>query len=145
MLYAGEHVLETVTEFVKQGFNFSERHQRGLACHRWRSIAGQVRHRLATHHFALANANIHPCSAALVCWAGVGIEEEGRDVLPSFIVLQFAILLRQEESQLCSYCSYLDVEKAHIWMPDLGLAICCFNGDAKQSVGQCEHAVQYRR
>ena len=88
MLHAGEHVLETVTELVKQGFNFSECHQRRLACHWWRSIAGQVSHRLATHHFALADADIHPRPAALICWARVWIEEEGCDVLTSFIVLQ---------------------------------------------------------
>ena len=101
MLNASEHVLQAVPELVEERLYFSEGHQRGLSGHWGRAVAGQVGNRLAAHHFALSNANVHPCATSLVRRARIRIQIERSNMLAGFIVLEkFTLLTPEILSQL---------------------------------------------
>ena len=76
-----QHVLQTVSEFVKQRFHFAERHQRRTIANRRCAVANQVSHRnadFAINHTA-AKTIIHPRARAFVFRTGIRIQIHGCD------------------------------------------------------------------
>ena len=117
-----QHVLEAVTELVKERVDLVEAHQRGPAPHRRRLIADEVRHRQPSD--APPDALVHPRPAALLGGPAVRIEVERGDGRAARVG---------------------DAEEAHVGMPDRRLAVGGGDAHAEQPTGEREQAVEDAR
>ena len=120
----GHHVLQAVSKFVEQRFDFAESHQRRRVAGRRCTVANQMsdRHAMLVRGHTAADTVGHPSATAFVFWARVGIQVKRGDVLASFV---------------------RDFEKAYVFVPNRGFAIGSRHSDTKNSVAQIKHAVQH--
>ena len=119
----GQHVLQSVAEFVEQCFDLAKSHQRRLAVHRRSPVANQIRHgklQLAIDAPA-ASTNIHPGTTALVRGARIRIEEKRRDRRACFVA---------------------EAEESRLRMPDRRFAVGGFDSHAEDAVEQRKQTVQ---
>ena len=119
--YAGQHMVQAVTELVEQGDHFVMGKQRRFTIYRTVKVTGQIRDRFLqrTVSFAhLAYAVIHPRPAALV-FTGIQVEVE--------TAAQFVVLVIQ-------------FEETYIRVPDINI-FTLFSGDAVNTFYHFKQAV----
>ena len=122
---AGEHALEGVPEFVEEGVDLAERHERGAPVGRRRLIAAQKCERqndgAVFADFARPEV-VHPGAAVFGFGARIGVEVE----------------IRLRFSGGIEYA-----EEAHIGMPDGGQPVCGHNCDAEEVAREGEEPLQH--
>ena len=122
-------MLQAVPEFMEEGRDLIEAHQRRFSVHGRSLIADEVGDREAyTRIVARREANatphaiVHPRSAPLLAGTRVGVEEEGGDFVARFISKP---------------------EEPDVGMPDVGLAVRGLDTNAKELLGQGKEAVEH--
>ena len=129
VVHGRQHVVQAVSELVKQGAQLGERHERGLVAHGWGLVADEVGHRQADgltgrrQQAAAAHEFVHPGAAALFRRSAVRIEVKGGDCLVLLVV---------------------DTEKPHVVVPHRN-AVRRLDTHAEQTPGEGEQAVQNTR
>jgi hypothetical protein len=130
VLHLREHVLQAVAELVEDRLHLAERHEAWRLAHGRRLVADDVGHRnalaallLGAQQTAAVHARVHPSAAVLLLRPGVRVQEEPRNHL----LVAFGAA---------------HVEKAHVRVPHLGLAVRCFDRHAKQPRREREQPIQ---
>ena len=125
LVHRGEHVLQTMAEFMEEGFDLFEAHQAWRVSDRWGLIADQVgdgKHKRAIAQPTTAQAFIHPGTTSLGSRATEGIEIERCDGLTTCCI---------------------DPEEANVLMPDRRLSIGWANVHLEEALAQAEQPIQH--
>mmetsp|Transcript_31428 Transcript_31428/g.65610 ORF Transcript_31428/g.65610 Transcript_31428/m.65610 type:complete len:238 (-) Transcript_31428:1147-1860(-) len=119
-------MLQTVTKFVEERFDFAESHEGGLFSDRGTTVASQVGHGSVTSNcFRFADADIHPSTTALVFGSGVGIQKEAGNVLAGV--------------NICH------LEESNVLIPDFGFSVGSSHFNLKDTLHKGEHTIQNSR
>ena len=127
LLNGGEHVLQTMAEFVEEGFDLLKAHQAGGLSHGGGLVADQISHRKHEAAVAVAvtsEAFVHPGSTAFAGGTAVGIQIERGDRFTT---------------------TAPDMEETHIAVPDRSLPIGRRDLNIKEAGAEAEQAIEHLR
>ena len=125
LVHRGEHVLQTMAEFMEEGFDLFEAHQAWRVSDRWGLVADQVgdgKDKRAIAQPTTAQAFIHPGTTSLGSRATEGIEIERCDGLTTCCI---------------------DPEEANVLMPDRRLSIGGADVHLEEALAQAEQPIQH--